>query len=357
MKPDVRNWRDIDAEYLNSILAMNGFDAKIAHVEKSPVGTGQVGDCVRFTLEYQTETPDAPRSMVGKFPADAEDSRKAGVEFGIYKREVKFYQQLQPKARITTPDCYFADIDEETHDFILLMSDAAPAIQGDQIEGVSLAEMKTIIKEAAKLHSAFWMDETLDDLSWMEETPQTKAVFDPATMPGVWALFLNLYEDRLSTSAKHLGEAVSGNFAKFRSLKSEKQCLLHADFRPDNMLFATPEGGKPLSVVDWQSVSCGPAATDVGYCVAGALTPEIRRQHEAELLDLYASELEKLGAGPYDMEKLKAHYVLGAYQLFQTAFHSSTFVERTARGDEMFLKMVNGAVDLIHDHKAEDWFD
>lgn len=356
MKPDIRNWRDIDAEYLNHVLALNDIDATIAHVGKAPVGTGQIGDCVRFALDYQSAAPDAPKSLVGKFPADADDSRTAGVEFGIYNREVKFYQQLQPKARIATPDCYFADIDEETHDFILLMSDAAPAVQGDQLKGISLSQARTVIREAAKLHSAFWMDESLAELQWIKNTPQAEALFNAEIMRDVWASFSDRYGDRVSDSARHLGVRLSNEYEKFDSLKSEQQCLVHVDFRPDNMLFAAAQGGKPLSVVDWQSVSFGPAATDVGYCIAGALAPELRRQNEAELLKLYTSELERLGAGPYEPDKLKAHYVLGAYQLFSTAFHSSMFVERTARGDEMFLKMLNGAVELIFDHQAEDWF-
>ncbi len=122
------------------------------------------------------------------------------------------------------------------------------------------------------------------------------------------------------------------------------------------MLFATSEGGRSLSLVDWQSIGPGPAATDLGYCYAGALGPELRQSHETELIDHYVQELERLGAGPYDPDQLKRHYVLGAYQLFKTAFHSSMFVERTERGDAMFMKMLNGAVDLIHDHDAQDWF-
>lgn len=356
MKLDIRHWRDIDAEYLTNVLSLNEIDAKIAHVQKSPVGTGQIGDCIRFTLDHQSENPNAPKTLVGKFPADAKDSRAAGVGFGIYNREVNFYKLLQSRARITTPHCYFAEIDPESHDFVLLMSDEAPATQGDQLKGISLSQTKIIIREAAKLHSAFWMDETVSDFDWMEASPQVKAVFDPVAMRDVWASFVAHYGDRVSERAKRLGKAFTSGFQLYLDMASEPQSLIHVDFRPDNMLFATPEGGKPLSVVDWQSISVGPAATDIGYCIAGALDPELRRQNETELLNLYTQELESLGAGPYEENALKQHYILGAYQLFKTAFHSSMFVERTERGDEMFLKMLNGAVELIFDHQAEDWF-
>eukprot|EP00903_Cladosiphon_okamuranus_P003391 g3389.t1 len=335
---------------------MNEIDAKVEKISAQPIGTGQIGDCIRYTLDYASSAPDAPKTLVGKFAADAEESRQAGIMMGTYIREVKFYQLLQPKARITTPDCYFAKINEDTHDFVLLMSDAAPATQGDQLKGITPDQARTIVREAAKLHAAFWLDETLNDYEWVSNTPKAKVVFDPSNLPMVWTGFQERYGDRVSARAKHLGDSICKNYESFREVQTERQCLVHADFRPDNMMFATPEGGKPLSVVDWQSVTFGPAAVDVGNCMAGALEPALRREHEAELLSIYAEELSLQGAGAYPTERLKYHYILGGYQHFMTAFFASMFVTETARGNEMFLKMLNGAVELIYDHDAQDWF-
>lgn len=356
MKPDIRHWRDIDADYMNAVLALNGIDAKVAGLKKKPVGTGQIGDCIRFTLEYQTSAPDAPQTLIGKFPADAEDSRNAGIFMGTYIREVKFYQLLQPNARITTPDCYFADINEETHDFVLMMSDAAPAEQGDQLTGITVDETKAVLREAAKLHSAFWLDETLNEHAWISNTPKAPTIVEPDQFRQAWAGFQDRYGALVSARAKQVGSAICKNYEPLRDAQSERQCLVHGDFRPDNMLFATEQGGKPLTVVDWQSVTFGPAAADIGNCIAGALAPELRRQHETELLELYAEDLHRLGAKPYAMDELMRHYVLGAYQHFTTAFFASMFVTQTSRGDEMFFKMLNGAVEMIYDHSAEDWF-
>lgn len=356
MTLDIRHWRDIDADYFNRVLARNEIEASVALVDKKPVGTGQIGDCVRFTLNYKGAAPGAPRSFVGKFPADAEQSRQAGVMMGTYIREVNFYRTLQPKARITTPKCYFADINEETHDFVLMMSDAAPAQQGDQIKGMTLDETKLMLREAAKLHSAFWRDETLNEYAWVSNTPKAPIVFDPSGLPQIWTGFQERYGSQVSARAKHIGHSICKNYEAFQASQTEQQCLVHIDFRPDNMLFATEKGGVPLTVVDWQSVAFGPAAADIGNCIAGALAPEVRRQHEPELLALYSDELHRLGAGPYEMSELKRHYVLGAYQHFMTAFFASMFVTQTPRGDEMFLKMLNGALEMIFDHQAEDWF-
>lgn len=357
MKPDIRHWRDIDIDYLSSILDMNGLDAQISTFDKKMVGTGQLGDCIRFTLEYQTAAPAAPKTLIGKFPAEAELSRQAGVSLGIYLREIRFYQLLQPKARITTPDCYFAEIDEETHEFVLLMSDASPAVPGDQLKGITLEEAKLVTREAAKLHAAFWLDDTLNQYAWITNTQDSEDHYDTEQFSLYWKGFQDRYSSKVTPRAKRLGDAFCQNFDTYKSLRTEQQCLIHIDYRPDNMLFASPEGGKPLTVVDWQSVAFGPAATDIGNCFAGALSPELRRAHESELLDIYVQELEQQGGGPYQPDELKRHYVLGAYQHFLTGFSAAMFVSQTPRGDEMFLKMVNGAVDLIYDHGAEDWFD
>lgn len=356
MKPDIRHWKDIDPDYLSLIFEMNGIDGRVEQIETSIVGTGQLGDCVRFDLTYQTTKHNGPTTLVGKFPAEAAQSRQAGISLGIYLREIRFYQLLEPRARISTPRCYFAGIDEETHDFVLLMSDAAPAVQGDQLKGITLNEAKLIVSEAAKLHSAFWLDESLNQYDWISNTHGSEHHYDSDQIAAFWSGFQQRYGNKVSARAKLLGDALTSNFDAYLNMRTEQQSLIHVDYRPDNMMFSTPDGGKPLTVVDWQSVAFGPAATDVGNCLAGALPAELRRKHETELLDLYIAEIERNGAGPYDSDTLHSHYVLGAYQHLLTGFSASMFVSQTPRGDEMFLKMVNGAVELIFDHGAQDWF-
>ena len=113
----------------------------------------------------------------------------------------------------------------------------------------------------------------------------------------------------------------------------------------------------PVTVVDWQSFGYGPPAADVGYFIAGAVGADVRRRHGDALLALYLDELERQGAGPYDADALKRHYVAGAYQHFLTAFFAAMVVTQTPRGDDMFFKMLDGAVDLVTDLGADSWFD
>lgn len=357
MTLDIRSWRKIDAAWLSAILATNGIDATIKSFKATPVGTGQIGDCVRFTLEYDGPANGAPSSLVGKFPAEAEESKATGISLGNYFREVKFYQILQSRAGIATPRCYYTELNETTHDFVLIMEDLSPAEQGDQLQGVDVKTARQVICEAAKLHAAFWEDASLDDYVWVNGSKDAPNPIQPDLIASLWVGFLDRYGDLVSARARKIGEAMSKHLDRYNALRDGPRTLVHADFRPDNMLFATPAGGKPMTVVDWQSFGYGPAAADVGYFIAGALSVEDRKANEGALLDLYAAELERLGAGNYPRDIMERHYVSGAYQHFLTAFFAAMLVTQTPRGDDMFFKMLNGATELIFDYGAEAWLD
>jgi hypothetical protein len=91
-----------------------------------PVGNGLVGDSYRFDLTYEEAEPDAPASVIGKFPEADPDSRRAGSAHLLYLREVSFYRELAPTLAIHTPRPFVAEIDLETDDFILILEDVAP---------------------------------------------------------------------------------------------------------------------------------------------------------------------------------------------------------------------------------------
>ena len=69
------------------------------------------------------------------------------------------------------------------------------------------------------------------------------------------------------------------------------QGLVHGDYRLDNMLFGEDGADRPLTVVDWQTVTWGPALTDVAYFLGCALPVEQRREHYDALLRAYHDAL------------------------------------------------------------------
>ncbi len=350
-RPDIRAPGAIDAVWLTAVLQAGGVDAVVADFTARPIGTGQIGDSFRFNLTYERGGDGSPASLVGKFPAAGEESRQTGVALGNYVREVRFYQHLAPTALVSTPRCLFTDVDEATSDFVLMMEDLAPAKPGDQLAGVTLDQARRVVAQAARLHASHWGDDGLEDLPWVSGTrasPPSSATTE--MIAELWRGFKDRYGPRLKPDWVRAGDWLSTRFAELGEAGDHPRCLTHCDFRPDNMMFASARGGRPVTVLDWQSVAYGVGATDVAYFLAGALTPEVRRAHEAELLTLYLDTLTGLGVRGYGMDALKRRYARGGYLLFSTAFFAAMIVTQTGRGDRMFLQMIEGASNHLWDH-------
>lgn len=348
-RPDIRRPGDATADWLTRVLQAGGTDAVVSSFTAKNVGTGQIGDSVRFTLAYARG--DGPRSIVGKFPSAGDTSRATGVALGNYMREVNFYRHLAHGALVQTPRCYFTDIDDATHEFVLMMEDLAPAEQGDQLIGVSLPVTRLVLEQAAKLHASHWGDDSLDELPWVNGTKNAPAPLTEELVQGIWQGFKDRYGARVTPLAEAIGEKYTRNWARMRERQGPR-CLTHNDFRPDNMMFATPAGGYPVTVLDWQSIGYGSGATDVAYFLAGSLPPDVRRAHQASLLDEYLAHLGALGVTGYARADLDRDYAAGSFQLFVTAFFAAMVVNQTARGDDMFFVMLNGASAQIEDTGA-----
>jgi thiamine kinase-like enzyme len=341
----------ITPEWMTAALRKAGHDVTVANVTGKRVGTGQVGESVRFTIDYKGDAGSAPRSLVGKFPSSDPDSRATGVNFGNYIREVNFYRTLKASAGITTPVCLHADVDPETSDFVLLMEDLAPAQPGDQMKGTSVEEARLVLGEAAKLHASHWQDDAMDEIEWLFETKAAPKYTQPDLIKTLWQAFRERYGDAIPADCIEIGEAITRNFEFYRSYEGPR-CLTHNDFRPDNMMFGTAEGGYPVSVVDWQSVGYGCCMADVSYFLSGALKRDIRREHEKDLLTEYHTRLCEYGVTGYSFEEMMKHYALYSFSLFNMAFTASMIVERTERGDKMFFQMLRGGADHVLDTGA-----
>ena len=129
----------------------------------------------------------------------------------------------------------------------------------------------------------------------------------------------------------------------------------HGDYRLDNMLFGTSEGGYPLAVVDWQTVVWGPPLADASYFLGAGLVPEDRRRHERDLLRVYHDALLACGVDAFSWDRCWRDYRRYAFSGFLMAVGASMLVVQTGRGDEMFLTMASRHGAQILDLEAESF--
>ncbi|MFM5895231.1 MAG: phosphotransferase family protein [Novosphingobium sp.] len=332
-------------ERLRAAEALDG--ERVTAVEWHAIGTGQVGDSVRFHLSYDRPTT-APATLAGKFPAADQTSRGTAAAFGLYAREVGFYRELAPQLDVRVPRVHAAEIADDGVDFILLFEDLGPARGGNQLDSCSAADAREAMRQAAALHAPSWNNQTIIGTPWLQpregQVDQVKALY-----PNAQTMFRERYKDTLEPEYMAVCDALNEARDHWFGHQNGIKCLIHGDFRLDNMLFDVQGGKEPIAVLDWQTVAVGNALTDIGYFMGTGIGNDLRQKHEDELLDLYCAEMSARGV-PLSREAIWDDYVLGALHGVSTAVFSAAYVERTERGDANFLSMARGGCALALAH-------
>lgn len=339
----------ITAGWLTERLRAAGQLARgeVVGLDWQPIGTGQVGDSARITLTY--DIPGAgPATIAGKFPAADAMSRQTAGAFGLYAKEVGFYREIGPHLGVRVPQVLAAEIAPDGVDFILLFEDLGPARGGNQLASCSPADARAGVKQAAAIHAPSWNHAALLATPWLQPNPaqvdQLKTLY-----PNAQAIFRERYGDVLEPEFMAVCEALNEAGELWFGREPRTRCIVHGDFRLDNMLFDIKGGAEDIAVLDWQTVAIGSGLTDIGYFLGTGIGDVLRREHEGELLDLYCAEMSARGV-PLTRDAIWDDYVTGALHGVSTAVFSAAYVERTPRGDENFLSMARGGCALALQH-------
>ena len=327
---------DVTSDWLAEVLGQDP-DA-LASISGSPIGTGQVGENIRYVLEW-VDGVDGPGSVVVKFPAFDETSRATGVATHSYEREVWFYRLLAATVEAPTPVCHHGAVVEGTAQMVLVLEDLAPAEQGDQLAGCDLDDARLAMDAVAGLHAPRFNDPTLFDLDWIsratpDRSQEVSAMFE-LLVPG----FMARYADRLDDSVMRCVERFNAARGDYFLPWSGPLTLTHGDYRLDNLLFRRDGGGRPVSVVDWGGIGHGRPGADVGYFLGAGLLPEVAAEHELDLVEHYHRAMVERGVEGFDLEECQDDVRRGAFSGLVMAVVASQIVRQEARGDEMFCVM------------------
>lgn len=350
--PPVVSKHQIDSNWLSSVLAQNGIDVEVQLLSSEPVGTGKMAHNLRLHLDASDPKSDFPKTLIVKLPSPDPTSQESGnSEVGFYAREVNFYKSIASSAKVRIPRCYYSE--RNGADFVIVLEDLSPAKPGDQLAGVSLEQAQSVMLEAAKLHASHWEDNSLNDVPWIvgSNTDAGRATAEFPFQP-FWHPFCERYHSRLKEEVREVGDRFLLSDDAFLAGPKGQKCLVHNDFRPDNMMFATPEGGYPVSVVDWQTVGYGHGASDLSYFLGGALRSDERRTHEESLLRQYHEALLEMGVKELPFDQLFDQYRFYSFQLFRAGVAGAMLTDQTDRSDDMFFVMIEGATRKIHDLEA-----
>ena len=335
---------DLTASWLTAAIGAG----EVADFEVERIGTGQMSECYRVRLGY-ADGAAGPESVVLKVAASDPVSRQTGLALGLYEREVRFYRDIAPRLGGPIAPCYHAAIDTSTGVFDLLLGDAGPAVVGDEIAGATIEQATLGVVELGRLHGPLLGDAALAEAPWLNrESPLNQAMIAP-----LYAGFVDRYGDQIAPAHRMVCERLVGAFDGYLAAEGERdavQGLVHGDYRLDNMLFGIDGADRALTVVDWQTVSWGPALTDLAYFLGCALPAEDRRAHYDALLRAYH---EALGPqAPITLADVAEGVRRQGFFGVMMAIVSSMLVERTERGDRMFMTMLQRHCDHVLDTDA-----
>lgn len=316
-------------------------------------GIGMLGVLVRVRLAYEPPAPNAPVSLIAKFPTTVAGNRAVAMAFRLYEREIRFYLDIAPQVEVSAPRCYGGEIDPVSGDAVLILEDLGEYTMGDQVAGCNADQAIKILDAVVGLHARFWGrtvgDPVLASVPAVDDTFQiegiaagTAAGWDPcmAMLGDVIPAEIQAAKDRFVPAVPDL----------HRRMGQRQQTVIHGDVRLDNMMFGTHPGQRDVVLVDWSLITtCG--LHDVAYLLTQNVTTEERRAHEARIIEHYHGRLVELGVRDYSIEQCWDDYKLSALQLYAYAIViAGTLDPSNERGAAFMRELVSRASTAMVDH-------
>jgi len=277
--------------------------AKVTAFESEPVGAGVgfLGVVARLKLAYDRDAPHAPRSVIIKLPSSDPGARMITSTFRHYEHEVRFYEQMARINNLATPTAYFHAFDPESGDFALVLEDLAPARNGDQVAGLSIDDARTAVIALARMQAQWWERPALHVFDWLPAFNDPAMLSLQAVFQQCWPPYQAFLGERIPPELISVGDRLGPMITRIMEALTAKPCtVVHGDYRADNFFFDCASGA--FTVVDWQIVIKGLGVFDLAYMLAGNLSVEDRRAHEAYLVRLYHHHLVENGVTDYDFD-------------------------------------------------------
>lgn len=329
-------------DWLTAALRAHGRDVVVDTVTATPVGSGQMAGSYRLSLT--TSAGDLPATLIAKLAEGPEEHRSFGS--GAFRNEVRFYRDLAPTVRVPVPGCHAAVASESGSEFVLLLDDLAPARQGDQIAGCTVAQARAVALAAAGLHAPRWNDPTLLETPGLSLPTEDDRELMESVLAPMAEVFLGRFADRLTDAERATVDWLVAAAGPWLVAPTSNFALLHGDLRVDNVMFA-PDG--TVTVLDWQTITPGQPLRDIAFLLATSLTVADRRAHEDAIVADYHRALLDLGVTDYTAEQCRRDYVDSLIQAPLIIVFGCGAAAPTPRGDRMFHTMLERAAAAVGD--------
>lgn len=293
---------EVSAGWIGGVLGHTVTDVAL---EPIGIGVGLLGELYRATPTYKTPDDEAPRSVIVKLPTHAAANKAIGMAFKFYERELRFYEEIAPKARVTVPKVFHSAMDLGTERFVLVLEDLAHLELADQVAGMTVEQATKAVQAIAPFHAQYWESRELEALDWLPAADHPITMQAAKVYEDSWPHFVEKWSHVVPAGGLELGERVRDVYrSMLTQLAVPPRTFVHTDFRLDNLFF----GDSGVTVIDWQLSTRSSGVYDVAYLLSQSMDVELRRESQEAILGAWYERLCQAGVSGYTIEQANADY-------------------------------------------------
>ncbi|NKX56565.1 phosphotransferase [Arthrobacter mobilis] len=289
-------YESITDEWLTDVLCANFPGAAVVgHRLGAPDNGSSNRRIIHLTYNEAGTAAGLPSALFCKASHDLVNRIVLGAANSASGEEF-FYSQIRPQIEIEAPKSYFARVDDQSFNSMIMLEDLTGRSEFlNHASTISLQRAKSQIRLLAGLHAACHEG---TELGAKAKNVQTWPEFFRKTLnmgmkEGSQAGFLGAEEVIPERLYARFDEIWPATVASVDDHKSLPYTLAHGDVHLKNWYVA---GNGEMGLADWQCVSRGHWGRDLAYTLSTALTVEDRRQWERELIELYLDLMREAGA-------------------------------------------------------------
>lgn len=283
----------LTADWLSEKL---GYPVSSFEVELLGEGGGLLGLVTRLHLTSE----GGPKSLIAKFPTQAEENRAVATTYDMYGREYRFYTQVAPSVPLRAPKCYHAEFDPTNSDFVFLIEDLQGYRIGDQVEGCTLEEAHQIIESMASLHRSTWQPDHITDIRRHDMPYQREGMIGGFQVG--WPVCKEQFAECLTEESVAVGDNMPARVNQLLDdIHQGPLVIAHGDVRLDNIFFADDH----VALVDFQAVCKAAPEHDLAYFITQSVSDDIRNAED--WVSVYHQHLTREGI-EYDLSTSRERY-------------------------------------------------
>ncbi|MCB5945628.1 phosphotransferase [Acidocella sp. KAb 2-4] len=297
------SFETVTDEWLTAVLCARTPGAKVLSHTLGPKDNGS-SNRRKIYMEYNQAGLDAglPKAVFCKATHDLANRVVLGVSGGALG-EVTFYRQIRPILDIEAPVPYYAHLDPDSFNSLIMLGDLTDEAQEFCNHNTNMTEARAMsqMRQLGKLHGACYSDPVLREriqkfATFREFWNRSLAFgFREGCLEGFKAAE-EVIPPRLFKREAEIWPATEQSIIALDSLP---HTLAHNDVHLKNWYVA---GNGEMGLGDWQC--CGRAhwGRDLIYTMTTALTVENRRKWQKDLITYYLEELAAHGGPRVDYD-------------------------------------------------------